>query len=197
MSYNLAKEQIWMLNGSSLLCHLNGGDHGLMSLFVADDTENRERYERIQKRDWDISSRDSMNECIISLIQEIRKVETVTPLKRSLLGPHQVQQIKNLVLESGQNQKNRSLEPLLGELDLRYEIHNDQYLAWNFVRLGWLARIGFFLDYLEEEEAWTYLSWAAVETQKHFSSWKELAQTYLVARHYWRGQYFSSVWENF
>ena len=58
-------------------------------------------------------------------------------------------------------------------------------IGWNYPRMINLARWGYAVGYLQEEEAWGFIMPAAGRLQRSFSSWQELGQAYLEARAAW------------
>jgi len=55
-------------------------------------------------------------------------------------------------------------------------------IGWNYPRAINLARWGFVVGFLQEDDAWSFITLAAERLQKTFSSWQELGQVYLDAR---------------
>lgn len=58
-------------------------------------------------------------------------------------------------------------------------------LGWDYGRYVALARWGYFVGYLTEEEAWGRIMPAAHQLQRAFDSWKELGENYLIGREFW------------
>ena len=61
-------------------------------------------------------------------------------------------------------------------------------LAWDACRFVYLCRVGYFLDYLNEEEAWELILPTALTLQQTFNSWKDLGNNYLIGRQFWSYQ---------
>jgi TPR repeat protein len=60
-------------------------------------------------------------------------------------------------------------------------------LAWDLVRLLWLASHAYAAGYLSKDEAWAFMRPAACRLQAAFGSWKECQDSYLAGRDYWNG----------
>lgn len=60
------------------------------------------------------------------------------------------------------------------------------FCAWDMVRFAMLCHSGARAGYLSEQEMQDFLLLAAVELQKHYQSWRDLGQKFLLARWYWK-----------
>jgi hypothetical protein len=60
-------------------------------------------------------------------------------------------------------------------------------LAWDLSRLIFLARDGYALGYIDENEAWKWIDSAAVVLRESYSSWHDLGSQFLVGRMFWGG----------
>lgn len=73
--------------------------------------------------------------------------------------------------------------------DFTFEHRDDLYpkslIAWDFVRLVNVARWSYTAGYITEDEAWRYMLFAGQKLQSEYSSWKELANHYILGRTYW------------
>jgi hypothetical protein len=58
-------------------------------------------------------------------------------------------------------------------------------LAWDYSRYVALCRWGFASSFLSEDEAWQSIMPAARLLQRHFTSWSDLGQNYLIGREFW------------
>jgi len=54
--------------------------------------------------------------------------------------------------------------------------------AYDYERIGYLARNCLHAGYLTEQEAWRCLAWAAERAQKEFASWSEYAASFVLGR---------------
>jgi Protein of unknown function (DUF1266) len=61
-------------------------------------------------------------------------------------------------------------------------------LAWDMARAITLARAAYDLRYMSESEAWTVIRHAAGAVFQEFSSWEELAKSYIIGRAMWAGE---------
>lgn len=61
-------------------------------------------------------------------------------------------------------------------------------LAWDWVRYVWLAGAGVNTGYLSEAEAFDLIMPIARQTQKTFTSWKEMGECYIDGRAVWAGK---------
>ncbi len=69
--------------------------------------------------------------------------------------------------------------------DLESKLAGKTIAAWDYGRLINIARWSYTLDYITEEEAWTYMLIAAKRSQVEYKSWEEYGQSYLLGRGYW------------
>jgi hypothetical protein len=63
--------------------------------------------------------------------------------------------------------------------------HGASLRAWDFSRLVYLARDGYALGFLSEEEAWSWLREAADALRDDYSSWLDFGQAYILGRRFW------------
>jgi len=86
-----------------------------------------------------------------------------------------------------------SREQLLSEIhELLGNDSSRLLIGWNYPRAVNLARLGYAVGYLQENEAWKLIMPAAGRLQQTFSSWQELGQVYMDAR----VQFYSSrIWD--
>jgi hypothetical protein len=58
-------------------------------------------------------------------------------------------------------------------------------LGWDYSRYVALCRWGYAAELLTEEEAWRCIMPAARALQRHFTSWSDLGENYLIGREFW------------
>jgi Protein of unknown function (DUF1266) len=58
-------------------------------------------------------------------------------------------------------------------------------LAWDYSRYVALCRWGYASGFLTEDETWRSIMPAARLLQRHFTSWSDLGQNYLIGREFW------------
>jgi hypothetical protein len=79
-----------------------------------------------------------------------------------------------------------SKEQLIETIDSLLAGDADQMqIGWNYPRAVNLARWGYAVGYLQEDEAWRIILPAAQRLQQTFGSWQEMGQAYLDARQKW------------
>ncbi len=61
-------------------------------------------------------------------------------------------------------------------------------IAWDLTRLAYVAQASYYAGYISREEAWKEMIYAAATTQKAFSSWNEMSQSFLIGREFWNGE---------
>ncbi|WMD18439.1 DUF1266 domain-containing protein [Achromobacter seleniivolatilans] len=64
---------------------------------------------------------------------------------------------------------------------------NEVVTAFDLIRASWLARASFSCGHLTENEAQGYLATTGMLIQQQFSSWRELAASYLIGYLAWNG----------
>lgn len=67
----------------------------------------------------------------------------------------------------------------------RESLYPKSLVAWDFVRLVNVARWSYTAGYISEDEAWRYMLLAGQKLQSEYSSWKQLADHYILGRTYW------------
>jgi len=68
---------------------------------------------------------------------------------------------------------------------LRQDRKNKLQAGWDYPRAIMLARWGYTVGFLTEDEAWSFIWPLAQRLQRTFSSWQELGAAYLTARQTW------------
>ncbi|MCL2247035.1 MAG: DUF1266 domain-containing protein [Lentimicrobiaceae bacterium] len=76
----------------------------------------------------------------------------------------------------------------LNTIERTEEIEKYGVVGWDAGRLIFIARLCYDAQYIEEEEAWTYIDVAYAQAQRAFKSWEELAKSYVIGRFIWRGK---------
>lgn len=90
--------------------------------------------------------------------------------------------IKNLKDTIADLQKNGYLGAHLKELE------QIDATAWDMGRMVNVARYSYDLEYITEEEAWEYITYAFQESASCYNSFEEFGQAYIIARAMWAGQ---------
>lgn len=67
-------------------------------------------------------------------------------------------------------------------------IREADFLAWDFVRAAMLARAGATAGYLSDAEAEDFHVMIADDLRRHYSSWEELGESFLLGRWFWNSQ---------
>jgi hypothetical protein len=67
----------------------------------------------------------------------------------------------------------------------RDELQTSQLLAWDLCRLIQVPRWGYTADYLEEDDAWSWILHAAQKLQRSFRSWEATGQNFLLGYEFW------------
>jgi hypothetical protein len=76
-------------------------------------------------------------------------------------------------------------QALLFAKEHREEFKNGEIVAWDLVRLIYVARASFSAGYLDDAKAWHHIQHAAQRLQRTYSSWSEMSENYLLGRRYW------------
>jgi Protein of unknown function (DUF1266) len=91
----------------------------------------------------------------------------------------------------------RELEAWLGQFDQdlqraarfaqqhREAFKDGEIVAWDLVRLIFVARAAFSAGYLDEAKAWQHVGHAARRLRSTYRSWGEMSENYLLGRRYW------------
>lgn len=72
-------------------------------------------------------------------------------------------------------------------LDPSFPQEPSRYLIWDYARVMLLLRCGYMADWLPEEFCWDRLFVLAMDVQRHYSSWRDMATCYLQGRLMWSG----------
>lgn len=71
------------------------------------------------------------------------------------------------------------------------EIYNCTSISgWDYIRGASVAKDCFNLNYLTEDEAWKYIVAFGKKVKEEFSSWEQLAVSFLIGRYIWSGDPF-------
>lgn len=75
-----------------------------------------------------------------------------------------------------------------GVIASKADIQRYGVVGWDAGRVCFLARACFEMGYLTENEAWHYIEEAYRLAREHFSSWNDLAMSYILGRSMWGGK---------
>lgn len=67
-------------------------------------------------------------------------------------------------------------------------IREADFLAWDFVRAAMLARAGATAGYISDAEAEDFHLMIADDLRRHYSSWEQLGESFLLGRWFWNSQ---------
>ena len=72
-------------------------------------------------------------------------------------------------------------------LDPTFPREPSRYMIWDYARVMLLLRCGHMADWLPEEFCWDRLFELAMDVQRHYTSWHDMATCYLQGRLMWSG----------
>ncbi len=171
----------WEIRLEGPLGALNG--HSFQVLSPLTNTKlNRERADASLRGSWSIVDR-------ASLIRNLERLRDFGHRKK-------FQKAQELAKEAGNDDElaARDKEAALTAADIRFArqfsplVADRGILAWDLCRVVFLARTGYFLGYLDEAEARSWLTWAGDQIRDHYHSWRELGEHYLIGRMFWGGE---------
>ncbi len=72
-------------------------------------------------------------------------------------------------------------------LDPAFPRNPSRYMIWDYARVMLLLRCGYMADWLPEAFCWDRLFELAMDVQRHYTSWEDMATCYLQGRLMWSG----------
>lgn len=72
-------------------------------------------------------------------------------------------------------------------LDPSFPKEPSRYLIWDYARVMLLLRCGYMAGWLPEPFCWDRLFMLAMDVQRHYTSWQDMANCYLQGRLMWSG----------
>lgn len=162
-------------------------------------------FERNQDRHDLLGGRDRTPENMLFVKRAIlaqwwgitNRAELLDVLSTLELGGHRREfaEMGVLLASLSSTQYQDMLESTKQDEDLLHRIHvvkqhyamlgKKSLVGWDAARYVSLARWGYLVGYLTEEEAWKSIMSKARFLQKTFQSWKDLGENYLIGREFW------------
>jgi hypothetical protein len=72
-------------------------------------------------------------------------------------------------------------------LDPTFPREPSRYMIWDYARVMLLLRCGYMVDWLPEPFCWDRMFMLAMDVQRHYTSWQDMATCYLQGRLMWSG----------
>ncbi|PIB34361.1 hypothetical protein BFP72_02450 [Reichenbachiella sp. 5M10] len=174
----LSEKQLWLLGTSAMLAQLNDQRHDTIN--PKGDYTHPELVENIQHvltRDWEISNLADLSDTVKYLHEKVTLAQ----------DQHSWQVLSRLELESAA--QNDSIGSYRNVMDMiknyrAYERSSD--FAWHYGRCTWLIRMSYFLDYINEAEAWALMEDNGQKIKERFSSWADFGLSYMMGAQYWK-----------
>jgi hypothetical protein len=178
----------WALAVPGILTTVNGHDHALLGGAIPSADAGRSRAEALL-RDWGVNDRSELLKMLVWLASEGHRKDfndvCAFDLQMSArLGPQGW--VEDLVDDQA------LLKSIHFSRRHRARVGTRSLLAWDMARLITLAGWGYFLQWISEGEAWSYILAAAQAVQRSYGSWEELGQHQLLGREYWANDWVTS-----
>ncbi|GHU72729.1 hypothetical protein FACS189413_16230 [Bacteroidia bacterium] len=148
---------------------------------------------------WDVNGRDTAIETLDYLRDKGFVYYFPTVWKAAQAGSDEA--IKAIIIENMTTQEDAekaysqtyNLKESINQLkELKIINHADDIEklgveGWDAGRLIFIARLCYEAKYITEDEAWEYIDAAYALAQRKFSSWEEIANSYIIGRFLWNG----------
>lgn len=146
---------------------------------------------RALRKDWDIEDEDSFEQTVEWLFEEghrrefhelIDKVSALSEEETEAYRAEIAEGLYGLDTEAEQEEELNRVEMIRSnEEGIRYA----SFIAWDFLRLLDLYRLGFLAGFMEGKEAQGRMMAACQVLQSRYDSWDEMGRQFLLARRFW------------
>ncbi|GKX60117.1 DUF1266 domain-containing protein [Leminorella grimontii] len=169
------------------------GDYHWARLVVDSDPEEAERERKNTVESladmWGIYDRETLFERLLDLLQtghrtvyeEQIKSDSKMSAEKFAASSRQLEQYA----KSSSDAKERLWQLRVARKNRR-NVRQLDFCAWDMVRFVMLCNSGAQVGYISEREMVDFSMLAAARVQKHYRSWREVAQQFLLARWYWK-----------
>jgi hypothetical protein len=174
----------WALGSSAMLIERNHGRHDLLGTAVRTDHYAERMKSFLKTSGWDINNRDD-------LLENLQWVEKgghriIFEKQGEYLKGLDSQEYEQVLDKSKYDRKELQRIKIAKEYYLK--LGQKSLLGWDYSRYICLCRWGYMAGYLTEDEVWKRIMPVAVLLQKHFDSWEDLGQNYIIGRQFWSYQ---------
>jgi hypothetical protein len=159
---------------------------------------------RALRKDWDIEDEESFEQTVEWLFEEGHRrefhelIDRVSALSEEEAEAYRVEIAEGLYgldTEAEQAEELARVEMIRSNEDgIRYA----SFIAWDFLRLLDLYRLGFLAGFIEGKEAQARMLAACQVLQSRYDSWEEMGRQFLLARRFWSAlemQRDEAAWE--
>ena len=144
-------------------------------LKIEDDRVYKKRLKKMLRDGWGINDQSEA----VEALEALTTATTHTPFTKAFLHSGASERAASIEQENFED-----MLRLLGKLGYTEdELENIQtFAAWDYGRVGFIARNALHMGYIEEETAWTYIRIAASEARDYYGSWREFLAAYILGR---------------
>jgi len=168
----------WALAASAVLTERNHQRHDTLAGVALNDQQRQFSRQTLQAW-WNVGSRDELLAALAWIDQGGHRQEFAALGARTAQVP--ADQLKAVLVRLNPEDANSIL------VAQRYygKLGDKSLIGWDYSRYISICRIGYTAGYLQEDEAWPRIIYAARILQSSFSSWQELGENYLIGRQFW------------
>ena len=176
-------KQAWALAADAMLTKKNGMRHDLLGSAIGTKSDKL-KVKDILSAGWNINNRSDLLKVLAQLEEHGQREEFLT-IKSHIQALTMVQyraELAELKLKDS-----KAAEQWKFVQEFRVPLEKKSLIAFDFVRVIHLARWGYLVGYLSEDEAWSHIFKSAKILQDTYSSWSAIGQNYIFGRRFWSG----------
>ncbi|MEL6134248.1 MAG: DUF1266 domain-containing protein [Bacteroidota bacterium] len=180
----------WALATAAIFSRVKGWEYTTLAGSPPNPLQQKTARRKLAK-EWDIQKAEDLEETIEWLRETGHRHEFHDIIQRVGLFSKEE---KDLYLQEISEGKYDVTDPEDQEeerhrVELIYEnTHNIRFLsfiAWDFLRLIDVVRMGIRADMIDEKNAWSHILSAAQVLQSRYDSWQEMGEQFVYAREFW------------
>lgn len=171
----------WLISQGALLAALNGYDCTKLELARKSNTDKQAAWKNSLDRDWDIRTRKHLIETLEWLYHDGHSKSFQN--MANYWNRFNEDQFE-IALKRLDNEKHQ-IEAKLSYVH-RNVLGRAGILAWDLGRYAHLVRTAYFIDMINEQDAWALLHIGGELTRVNFTSWYQYGISYCVGRMYWK-----------
>jgi hypothetical protein len=173
-------QRAWALAATALLFERGGERHDLLA-GVERTPGDVVALKRLLRDWWGVTDRATLLDSLRWVAESGHRTRfAATGARLAAMAP-----AERAKLEAQRRQDFR-LNQVVGAVELHYSrLGATGILGWDLVRFLALCRWGFGAGYLTEQEAWDAMIPVAGILRHTFTSWRDLAENYMIGRQFW------------
>ncbi|MEL6631985.1 MAG: DUF1266 domain-containing protein [Bacteroidota bacterium] len=180
----------WALAAAAMFSRVKGWEYTTLAGSPPQTLQQKTARRKLNK-EWDIGNEEDLAETIEWLreighrheFQEIiQRVGQFSPEEREVYIQEIGEGKYDLTDPDDQEEERHRVQMIY---ENTYNIRFLSFIAWDFLRLMDVVRMGVRADMMDEKTAWSHLLSAAQVLQSRYDSWKEMGEQFVHAREFW------------